>query len=380
MRSGLNGVDLEGIVVVSLEQAVAAPLASARLADAGARVIKVERESGDFSRRYDRMVKGQSAYFVWLNRGKESVVANIKDPEDIHKLRQLLAKADVFIENLKPGTMEKIGLPDAELHSLNPGLVICHITGFGKLGPRAYDKAYDMIMQAETGVSAITGTADSPARVGISICDISAGVTAHAAILQGLFARYRTGKGRTIEVSLFDSIADWMNVPYLQYLYGGVEFKRCGLNHLSIAPYGAYTTRDKREIIFSIQNEREWESFCAKVLGRREIFSDQRFHDNTARLQYRAELDEIITDRFSYSNADEITKVLNEAGIANGYLSAVSEAVKNPHLRFAEVSTPNGTISVAAPAPIVDGQEVELGSVPDVGTRTLDELIESDNL
>ena len=380
MRSGLNGVDLEGIVVVSLEQAVAAPLASARLADAGARVIKVERESGDFSRRYDRMVKGQSAYFVWLNRGKESVVANIKDPEDIHKLRQLLAKADVFIENLKPGTMEKIGLLDAELHNLNPGLVICHITGFGKLGPRAYDKAYDMIMQAETGVSAITGTADSPARVGISICDIAAGVTAHAAILQGLFARYRTGKGRTIEVSLFDSIADWMNVPYLQYLYGGVELKRCGLNHLSIAPYGAYATRDKRAIIFSIQNEREWESFCAKVLGRREIFSDRRFHDNTARLQHRAELDEIITDRFSRSNADEITTILNKAGIANGYLSDVSEAVKNPHLRFVEVSTPNGTISMAAPAPIVDGQEVALGSVPDVGTHTLDELIESDNL
>ena len=373
-------MDLEGIVVVSLEQAVAAPLVSARLADAGARVLKVERDSGDFARRYDRMVKGQSAYFIWLNRGKESVVANIKDPKDIHKLRQLLAKADVFIENLKPGTMEKVGLVDSELHSLNPGLVTCHITGFGKLGPRAYDKAYEMILQAETGVSAITGTAESPARVGISICDISAGVTAHAAVLQGLFARYRTGKGRTIEVSIFDSVADWMNVPYLQYVYGGAELKRCGLNHLSIAPYGAYSTRDNRKIVFSIQNEREWDSFCAKVLCQGEVASDQRFHDNTARLQHRAELDAIIAECFSRSNSDEITKILNKAGIANGHLSDVSDAVKNPHLRFVDVSTSNGTVKVAAPAPIVDGQEVELGRVPDIGTHTLDELIESERL
>lgn len=253
--------DLDGLLVVSLEQAVAAPYAASRLADAGARVIKVERPEGDFARGYDADARGHSSYFVWLNRGKESIALDLKNPDEMKILRQMLVKADVFIQNLMPGALERLGVSMANLRKENPTIITCDISGYGATGPFAQMKAYDFLVQAEVGLAQITGAPEEPGRVGVSICDIAAGMTAHAAILQALVAKGRTGQGRSIEVSLFHALADWMNVPYLQHHYGGRKIKRPGLHHPTIAPYGAYLCGDDRMILISIQNE-----------GKRKIF------------------------------------------------------------------------------------------------------------
>ncbi|OYX00735.1 MAG: carnitine dehydratase, partial [Rhizobiales bacterium 32-66-8] len=290
--------DLEGILVVSVEQAVAAPYVSGRLADAGARVIKVERPEGDFARGYDSLVHGESAYFVWLNRGKESVCLDLKAPEDLAVLARMVAQADVFIQNLAPGAIDRLGFAPDKLRAENPRLITCSISGYGDEGPYRDLKAYDLLVQAESGLSAITGNAAGSARVGVSVCDIAAGMTAHQAVLQALIGRGRTGVGRHISVSLYHALADWMNVPYLQFAYGGKTPERSGLNHPTIAPYGAYSCGDGKAVLFSIQNEREWALFCADVLGAGDLAQDPRFRTNSARVAHRAELDALINAVF----------------------------------------------------------------------------------
>jgi len=264
--------DLEGINVVAVEQAVAAPYASSRLAQAGARVIKVERPQGDFARGYDNLAKGHSAYFVWLNHGKESVVLDLKLRDDVDLLKRMIADADVLIQNLAPGAMKRLGLPLDGLREQHPSLITCSISGYGEDGPWRDQKAYDLLIQAESGLCAINGTPDGPARVGVSVCDIAAGMSAHSAILQALLGRERDPlrRGRGISISLFHAMADWMNVPMMQHRYGKKTPGRLGLKHPTIAPYGVFTCRDGKPLLISIQNEQEWARLCV-LLGDKDL-------------------------------------------------------------------------------------------------------------
>lgn len=361
--------DLAGITVVAVEQAVAAPYASGRLADAGARVIKVEPPEGDFARFYDRMVAGESAYFVWLNRGKESVRLNLRDNADHALLWRMVAKADIFIHNLRPGLLAAHGFDADRLRQADPRLITCEITGFGRDGPLSTLKAYDLIVQGEIGLCAITGNAAGPARVGVSICDIAAGVAAHAAILQALFARERTGRGRAVQVSLFDAIGDWMSVPLLQYIHAGYVTERAGVSHPSIAPYGAYPCADGVQLIFSVQNDREWVAFCADFLGRPELTRHDDYVDGAARNANRAALDNIVADRFAALTGAEAAALLQGIGIAWGHLNGIEQAAESPHLRCIHVDTPSGDVRVIAPAAIVDGETITARAVPALGAH-----------
>lgn len=367
----LDRSDLAGITVVALEQAVAAPYASMRLADAGARVIKIERPEGDFARGYDRHVVGQSAYFVWLSRGKQSVCLDLRESHDRQLLDRMIATADVFLHNLKPGSTDKLGLSSKRLRARDPRLIICEISGFGATGPLAGRKAYDLIVQAEAGLCAITGTPDGPARTGVSLCDIAAGVTAHAAILQALFARERTGRGRSIEVALFDSLAEWMTVPLLQFIYGGVAAARSGVSHPTIAPYGAFSCSTGETVILAIQNEREWTLFCRDVLLDGALATHPAYHDNSARAQNRSALDAIVSRVLSDTTFSDLTDRLDRAGVAYGRLNQLSEAAEHPHLRFVRIDTPQGEIRVVAPAAIVEGTRPQiLGRIPALGEHS----------
>ncbi|RWJ02272.1 MAG: CoA transferase [Mesorhizobium sp.] len=361
---------LEGITVVAVEQAVAAPYASSRLADAGARVIKIERPEGDFARSYDKLVRGQSAYFVWLNRGKESVCLDLRLEADREVLNTLIADADVFVQNLKPGSIEKLGFGSAGLRRRYPRLITCDISGFGEKGPYSHLKAYDLIVQAETALCAITGTQHGPARVGVSVCDISAGMTAHSAILQALFHRERTGEGASIQVSLFDAVADWMNVPVLQHDYSSYETVRAGVNHPSLAPYGAYRCDDGKDVIFSVQNDREWVNFCENFLKQPELTRAPGFADNMERLGNRARLDEIIERRFSELSSEQAMQELEATGLAYGRLNEVADISTHPHVRRVEVGTPEGTVETIAPAAIFNSERPSLRPVPALGAHT----------
>ncbi|MCF6127622.1 CoA transferase [Mesorhizobium sp. M7A.F.Ca.CA.001.07.2.1] len=361
---------LERITVVAVEQAVAAPYASSRLADAGARVIKIERPEGDFARNYDKLVRGQSAYFVWLNRGKESVCLDLRLEEDRAVLDILIAGADVFIQNLKPGSIEKLGFGSADLRRQYPRLITCDISGFGDRGPYSHLKAYDLIVQAETGLCAITGNNQGPARVGVSVCDISAGMTAHSAILQALYHREVTGEGTSIQVSLFDAVADWMNVPVLQNDYSGYRTVRAGVKHPSLAPYGAYRCADGKDVVFSVQNDREWVNFCEKFLKQPELTCAPGFADNMERLDHRVQLDDIIERRFSQLSCNEAMQELEVAGLAYGRLREVADVSKHPHVRRVEVETPDGTIETIAPAAIFNLERPSLRPVPALGAHT----------
>jgi crotonobetainyl-CoA:carnitine CoA-transferase CaiB-like acyl-CoA transferase len=356
--------DLEGLLVVSVEQAVAAPYCSGRLADAGARVIKIERPEGDFARRYDALVEGESAYFVWLNRGKESVALDIKDPRGNTLLAAMLAQADVFIQNLAPGVIDRLGFAPDRLRDENPRLVTCSISGYGDEGPFRDLKAYDLLVQAESGLSSITGNEAGMARVGVSVCDIAAGMTAFQGILQALFARERTGRGRHVAVSLFHALSDWINVPYLQYVYGGRVPERSGLNHPTIAPYGDYVCGDGHAVLFSIQNETEWQVLCDKVLGRPEIAADERFATNRARVANRPALDAIIDEVFRAAPRDEIVARLEAARIAYGRVSTLEDLKRHPQNRYAEVETPAGPVRILAPGVVFDGAPPNLRPVP----------------
>ena len=362
--------DLDGLLVVSLEQAVAAPYVASRLADAGARVIKVERPEGDFARGYDSDARGYSSYFVWLNRGKESIALDLKNPDDMKILKQMLATADVFIQNLMPGALERLGVSMANLRKENPALITCDISGYGASGPFAQMKAYDFLVQAEVGLAQITGAPEEPGRVGVSICDIAAGMTAHAAILQALVAKGRTGQGRSIEVSLFHALADWMNVPYLQHQYGGRKIRRPGLHHPTIAPYGAYICDDNRMLLISIQNEREWLRLCVEVLDQPDMPQNPNFDSNVKRVQNRVELDAIINDVFAQHSIDIIVKKLQAAQIAFGRLNDMDEFTKHPQNRFIAVRTSAGDVQLLSPGAIVNGVMPRLGAVPDLGQHS----------
>jgi crotonobetainyl-CoA:carnitine CoA-transferase CaiB-like acyl-CoA transferase len=366
----MTNTDLAGLLVVSVEQAVAAPLASSRLAEAGARVIKVERPEGDFARHYDRLVHGESAYFVWLNRGKESVCLDLREEEARATLGRMIAEADVFIQNLAPGAIDRMGFAPEKLRALYPRLITVSISGYGEEGPFKDLKAYDLLVQAESGLSSITGTPDGMTRVGISICDIAAGVTAHQAVLQALYARERSGEGRHIAISLFHALTDWMNVPYLQYAYGGKVAPRSGLTHPTIAPYGAYADREGREVLLSIQNEREWAKFCADVLGMPAVAADPRFNDNSARVANRSALNAIVESVFGEMNRDDIVARLEKAHIAYGRVSSLEDLVAHPQNRYVEVETPTGPVRMLAPGMLVDGRAAQLGAVPALGSHT----------
>lgn len=361
------GGDLAGLVVVSLEQAVAAPYCSRRLADAGARVIKLERRDGDFARGYDAAVGGLASYFVWLNHGKESMFFDLKGADDVALLHRMLATADVFIQNLVPGATERSGIGSATLRERYPRLITCDITGYGTSGPYRDMKAYDLLIQAETGLAFVTGSKEEPGRVGVSVCDIACGMSAFEGIMQALYVRERTGRGRGLEASLFHSTGDWMNVPYLQYRYGGITPSRPGLHHPTIAPYGAYACGDGLGILFSIQNEREWERFCATVLAQPDLARDARFASNVARVEHRPALDAEIGAVFGRLTRDEVTARLQGADIAYGRLSTLDDLVHHPQARTIRVGTPSGEVEVLAPPGAGTGTRAVFGSVPELG-------------
>ncbi len=369
--SAITGADdLQGLLVISLEQAVAAPYAAGRLADAGARVIKVERPEGDFARGYDQDAKGHSSYFVWLNRGKESVALNLKQAEDLQILKNMISKADIFIQNLMPGALERLGISTADLRSTDPRLITCDISGYGSEGPFQKMKAYDFLVQAEVGLAEITGAPEQPGRVGVSICDIAAGMTAHQAILQALYARSCNGRGRGIEVSLFHALADWMNVPYIQSQYGGREIRRPGLHHPTIAPYGAYQCGDGRQLLLSIQNEREWQRLCSDVLEQPELPTNPKFSSNVNRVTNRTDLDAILNAAFGVDPIDTVAAKLQAAQIAFGRLNDMDEFAKHPQNRFVSVRTSGGEMQILAPGAVVNGMLLPLGDVPDLGANT----------
>jgi crotonobetainyl-CoA:carnitine CoA-transferase CaiB-like acyl-CoA transferase len=358
--------DLAGLLVVSVEQAVAAPYCTARLADAGARVVKVERPEGDFARRYDRYVNGESAYFVWLNRGKESCRIDLKDAADRDLLARMIARADVLVQNMGPGVLARFGFAAAELRARHPRLVTCDVTGYGTSGAYATQKAYDLLVQAESGLAAVNGGPEGPARVGVSVADIACGMNAFAGILQALVARGVSGRGRGVEVSLFHSLADWMNVPDLQHRYGGHTPARLGLHHPTIAPYGAYACRDGA-VLFAIQNEAEWERFCAEVLADAAVASDPRFATNPGRVANRAALDRRIEDRFAEREREAVVADLAAAGIAYGRLSTLADLAVHPQRRDLPLATPAGEITFLAPPVMGEGAVDAVGAVPALG-------------
>jgi itaconate CoA-transferase len=359
---------LEGITVIAVEQAVAAPFCSSRLADAGAHVIKVERPEGDFARAYDAAVKGQSSYFVWLNRGKDSVVIDLATKEGRANLEALIAGADVLIQNLKPGSMDKLGFSLERVRKDYPKLICCTITGYGDDGPYAQRKAYDMLIQAESGLASITGGPEGPSRVGISVVDIATGATAHAAILEALFARSRSGRGADIRISMFDVMADWLAVPLLNSEAGNPPL-RMALAHPSIAPYGAFRSKDGKNILISIQSEREWKKLCADVLGQPDLPSDPRFANMVERVRNRALTDKTVGDIFASMNRDELLKRLSDADIAFAEVNTLADLAVHPHLRRIEVDTPGGLVNYPAPAAIVVDQPRRYGAVPGIGER-----------
>lgn len=356
---------LEGLLVVALEQAVAAPMCSVRLADAGARVIKIERAEGDFARGYDKLVKGESAYFVWLNRGKESIALDLKQEPDRALLARMLAKADVFIQNLAPGAAGRLGFGAAELRRRHPRLTTVSISGYGESGPYAERKAYDLLVQAESGLCFVTGRPEGPGRVGVSVCDIATGLYAYQAVLEALLARGSTGEGREIKVSLFDSMAEWMSVPYLQTVYGGRQPQRVGLAHPSITPYGVFAASDG-ELLISIQNEREWRRLAAEVLRKPELLDDPRLADSSTRTANRAYCDGLVADAFGRETLAVLTRRLDAAEIAYGLVNDVHGLARHPQLRRVEVGTPGGPVETVAPPAQVAGLDPMFGPVPSV--------------
>ncbi|MGR7994462.1 CaiB/BaiF CoA transferase family protein [Xanthobacter sp. ZOL 2024] len=359
---------LDGITVVAIEQAVAAPFASARLADAGARVIKIERAEGDFARGYDDVAKGQASYFVWLNRGKESVVVDLTTPDGKAEVERLLAQADVMIQNLKPGALERLGLGREHLRTAFPRLVMCSISGYGDKGPLAERKAYDLLVQAESGLASITGGPESASRVGISIVDIATGATAYAAILEALIARATSGEGADIRISMFDVMADWLTVPLL-HAEAGKSPARAGLAHPSIAPYGVFQTADGVEILISIQSEREWKTFAERVLADAALAEDPRFCSNVARVANRTATDAVVGAAFASRTAEDMIALLQRADVAFAAVNDMAALSRHPHLRRITVETPAGPVSFPAPAPIVQGAPRVYGPVPAIGAH-----------
>jgi len=361
---------LKDILVVAVEQAVAAPYCTSRLADAGARVIKIERAGGDFARGYDDVVNGESAYFVWLNRGKESIELDIKQPEDAEILQRMIAKADVFIQNLAPGAARRGGFGAKELREKHPRLITCDISGYASDGPSRDMKAYDMLVQAETGMASITGSPDEPGRVGVSVCDIAAGMYAQAAILLALMEREQTGEGKAIETSLFDGMADWMAVPLLHQDYGGKAPKRMGLRHPSVAPYATFETKNGELIVISIQNNREWAQFAREILERPELAEKGPYKDNISRVANREALEADISEVFGRYTREGLSAKLMAARVAFGRVNSIEDLSNHGDLRRMEVDTPHGKAHIPAPPARITGEAVEPMTIPGLGEHS----------
>ena len=357
--------ELSGLLVVSMEQAVAAPYCGLMLADAGARVIKIERKEGDFARGYDRGANGNSVFFSWLNRGKESIAIDLNSDDDEALLRSMLEKADVFLHNLAPGALARRGFGGDALREHNPGLITCEINGYGSSGPGARKKAYDFLVQAESGICAINGTREQPARVGISICDIASGQTAFSSILRALIQRGRTETGIDISIAMFDVMADFMNFPLLAHRYLGGAPERMGLTHALIAPYGAYRVKGDGQILIAIQSDREWCTFCDAVLGQPELGQDPRFVNNTERVRHRDVMDETINAVFGRYDIDQITQLLDDAQIACGRLSSVEDLADHALIRNQVADFDGVEVSMADLPVVTDGVRPTVGPVLD---------------
>ncbi len=366
---------LAGITVVALEQAVAVPFATRQLADLGARVIKVERPgSGDFARGYDTTVRGQASYFVWLNRGKESIELDIKSDDGQAVLTALVARADVLIQNLAPGAAERAGLGAAELRRRHPALITCSVSGYGPGGPYQHKKAYDLLVQCEAGLLSITGTAAEPAKTGISVADIAAGMYAYSGVLTALYQRERTGEGTSIDVAMLDALGEWMSQPFYYSVYGGQPARRTGARHASIAPYGPYRTAGGDQVFIGVQNDREWAVLCEQILRRPGLVSDPRFRTNPDRVVHDGELTTIIEERLRGIPAAELELALDQAGIACARLRSPAEFAAHPQLaardRWREVGSPGGPVLALLPPVNIEGSEPAMGAVPALGQHT----------
>ncbi len=363
----------EGLLVVSLEQAVAAPLASCHFAQGGARVIKIERDTGDFARKYDGAVKGSASYFVWANHGKESLCLDIKNPEDAALLHHILDEADVFIQNLAPGAIARAGFGEDVLRKRNPRLITCDISGYGEDGRYSDMKAYDFLVQCESGLVSVNGAPGHPGRIGVSVCDIGASMNAIIGIQKALIARGISGKGSAVKLSLFDTAADWMTVPLMHTVYAGKAPQPVGLHHPSIAPYGGFTTKDDEVLAISIQNEREWKRLCADVIEQPELATDPRFCDAAQRVANRAELDAIVAGFFALHSRAELEGKLFAAAIAYGAVNSVSTFAEHPQLRRTPVTLENGDEAHLVASPVrhsFDPETPRFGRVPALGEHT----------
>jgi itaconate CoA-transferase len=365
---------LDGITVVALEQAVAAPFATRQLADLGARVIKIERPgAGDFARGYDRTVRGQASYFVWLNRGKESIELDVKAENGQAVLAALLARADVFVQNLAPGAADRLGLDAGQLRARYPRLISCSVSGYGPDGPYRHKKAYDLLVQCEAGLLSITGTPEEPAKAGISVADIAAGMYAYTGVLTALYERERTGLGGSFEVSLLDALGEWMSQPFYYSVYGGQPARRTGARHASISPYGPYTAPGG-QVFLGLQNDREWTVLCERILHRPDLITDGRFRTNPDRVAHDDQLTPIIEDALKAVPAGRLTELLDEAGIANARLRTPQEFAAHPQLeardRWREVDSPGGPVRALLPPVTVPGREAAMGAVPALGQHT----------
>jgi len=372
---------LEGITVVSLEQAVAAPFATRQLADLGARVIKVERpDKGDFARSYDDIVEGLSSHFVWLNRSKESLALDLKNETAREVLNYLLEKADVFVQNLAPGATGRLGFGTEALRERHPRLIVCDVSGYGASGPYRDKRAYDLLVQCEVGLVSVTGTPETPSKAGIAVADIAAGMYAYSSILAALFRRERIGEGAAIEVSLFEALGEWMGFPAYYAMYGESEPARSGASHASIAPYGPFPCAGGEIVFLGIQNEREWKRFCTDVLERPELAEDARFSGNSDRLANRDALGEEIEETFGSLETERVIERLEGAGIANARLRSVREFLDHPQLeardRWREVGSPAGPIHALLPPAAISGAEAVMAPIPEVGEHTASILSE----
>jgi len=366
---------LQGITVLALEHAVAAPFASRQLADLGARVIKIERPgAGDFARGYDSTVLGQSSFFVWANRGKESLALDIKQSENLAVLHRLLERCDVLIQNLAPGASGRMGLDFDSLHPRYPRLIVCDVSGYGDGGPYSDKKAYDLLIQAASGLISVTGTPEAPARTGISIADIAAGTYAYSGILSALLQRGHTGQGMRVEVTMLEALTEWMSYPLNFSHYSGAPPRRSGLTHPTIAPYGQYRAGDGKSVIFGLQNDREWADFCRAVLQRADLVDDPRFARNMLRVQNRAELDQVINQCLASLTCEQVLQRLDEGGIANAPLAEPQDVWNHPQFqarrRWRQVATPKGPIQALLPPATLTGSEAPMGAVPALGQHT----------
>jgi itaconate CoA-transferase len=366
---------LDGITVVSLEQAVAAPFASRQLADLGARVIKIERPGvGDFARDYDQTVKGLCSHFVWLNRSKESLTLDVKHPAANDILTKLMSRSDVFIQNLAPGAAGRLGLGAEALMAAHPRLIVCDISGYGDAGPYAHKKAYDLLVQSEAGVLSVTGTAETPSKVGISIADIATGMYAYSGVLTALLQREKTGQGGRVEVTMFEALGEWMSYPLYYAHFGGAAPARTGPDHATIVPYGGYRAGDGKNVMLGIQNAREWVVFCDKVLGQPALATDPRYDSNAKRLKHRQEITALIQEVFSTLTAEDVVAKLDEAGIANARINTPEEVWDHPQLkarnRWREFGSPVGTLPTLLPPATISGFEARIDAVSAIGEHT----------